>query len=123
MCDPPRFIAFNSLRSIALGEYPYLYLVKGLNYTGTPTITVAYYALEPYVIQPEKKLLLIFAAIDVSSTSWRWESYPWKGKGVTESTGITVSLFYKKCDIYDQPIGELLGQTINTQAIIFTGAP
>lgn len=95
---------------------PIFFIVKSVDYTGTPN-TIPF---EPLIIQPQESVVLTFASIQPKSGEFAWEydgfgqNYPQGLRnllGDEEGAGIQISLFFEMN-------GELLGQTISTQAVL-----
>jgi hypothetical protein len=95
---------------------PIFFIAKSVDYTGIPS-TVPF---EPLIVQPQESAVLTFASIQPKSDEFAWEyngfgqNYPQGLRnllGDEEGAGIQISLFFEMN-------GELLGQTISTQAVL-----
>jgi hypothetical protein len=95
---------------------PVFFIAKGVNYAGTPSTD----PFEPLVVQPQESVVLTFASMQPKSTEFAWEydgygqNYPQGLRnllGDEEGAGIQISLFFEMN-------GELLGQTMSTQAVL-----
>jgi hypothetical protein len=118
------FLGLPSIAPPQGGGTPNFFIVKNVNYTGTPTI-VQDSVFDPIIIYPQETGQLMFAAIDSAAPDheeWRWgNGYPFGTESTTEGSDIQVSLFfeaYKWSEGAYVPSGRMYGQTISTQATI-----
>ena len=106
------------------GGAPNFFIVKSVDYTGTPSIQLDP-VFEPILVYPQETRQVIFAALGATPAErgvWRWATgYPFGTEATTEGSDIQVSLFieaYKLQDSIYIPSGRVYGQTISTQATI-----
>ncbi len=118
------FLGLPSIAPPQGGGEPNFFIVKGVNYDGTPTILLDP-VFETVTVDPLGSVQIVFAAFGDSSSErgvWRWgNGYPFGTEHTTEGSDIKVSLFFEayklEGDVY-VPSGRFYGQTISTQATI-----
>ena len=118
------FLGLPSIAPPQGGGEPNFFIVKEVNYTGTPSILLDP-VFEPVNISPLGTAQIVFAARGDSASErgvWRWgDGYPFGTETTTEGSDIKVSLFFEaykwEGDVY-VPSGRFYGQTISTQATI-----
>jgi hypothetical protein len=103
---------------------PNFFIVKGVNYTGIPSI-LCDPVFDPIVVNPQETAQIMFAALGTTSATreeWRWgNGYPFGAETSTEGSDIQISLFFEAYKWEDEayiPSGRIYGQTISTQAVV-----
>ena len=118
------FLGLPSIAPPQGGGAPNFFIVKDVNYTGTPLILLDP-VFDPVIVYPQDTAQIVFAAKGGSSDErgdWRWGyGYPFGTEQTTEGSDIQVSLFFEsyklEADAY-VPSGRFYGQTVSTQATI-----
>jgi hypothetical protein len=118
------FLGLPSIAPPQGGGAPNFYVVKGVNYTGIPSLLLDP-VFEPIVVDPQGTVQIMFAAkgsLSAAREEWRWgNGYPFGAQSTTEGSDIQISLFFEAYKWEDDayvPSGRLYGQTISTQATI-----
>jgi hypothetical protein len=101
---------------------PNFFIVKAVDYNGTPTILVDP-VFEPIRVDPMEWVILVFASegtLETERDQWLWgNGYPFGTATTTEGSDIQVSLFFEAYKVKeDIPSGRRYGQTISTQAVV-----
>jgi hypothetical protein len=119
--------SFVGLPSIAPAQghgEPNFFIVKAVDYDGTPTILLDP-SFEPIIVQPQEWVTVVFASEGTAESErdeWLWgNNYPFGTATTTEGSDIQVSLFFEayKFDEYSFiPSGRRYGQTVSTQATV-----